>query len=199
VKALASFYLRDGAWCLDFGTSTGRNLMEVAQAHNLLRDTRYVGYDIEPEIMQQGREKYHAEFSLHEITLLETDFTHDINFPVFDFGMILFTLQFMQNEYRYKFLDNVHRALKQDGAIIVAEKIVPRHNQFQIHHSYYDFKKITFTPAEIMSKEQDLRSIMWPDTEVNNKDLFFSAGFHSELIWANLQFRAWILTKCRIT
>ena len=87
-----------------------------------------------------------------------------------------------------------------DGAFIWAEKVVGRDAEWEriFNHSYFDFKRKSFSADAILDKEQDLRRIMHPLTTNQNLHMVRLAGFESEkmnLIWKNYNFECFVMVK----
>jgi len=110
----------------------------------------------------------------------------------------IFTLQFIPRDERQKILDNIYESLTPGGAFIWAEKTLASSALFEQVNTfaYYDHKRKSFTPQQIMDKERDLRKLMWVNTSEQNLELAGNAGFtEGQLMWKFLNFECYLLVK----
>jgi tRNA (cmo5U34)-methyltransferase len=109
----------------------------------------------------------------------------------------IFSLQFISPRDRQI---KIYNALVPGGALVVSEKIfykLPRLNDM-LTSIYYEFKRQSFTDAEILAKERSLRSLMklWSEQQILNS--IMAAGFAStsvECFWRNHNFTGFIALK----
>lgn len=195
VVGLASCHLSPWATVYDLGCSTGSLLVRLSAEFAPL-DLNLVGYDIEPALLGQVAELYPAtagRCTLQDITLPEFRL-----YPGAGLVTSIFTLQFLPQYTRPALLRKVYDALRPGGAFIVAEKIYQDSGQLEQQFCFagYDYKQRSFTPAQILSKQADLRHIMHPLTEAHNVALFRQAGFSTIVpFWQGLNFKAWLCIK----
>jgi tRNA (cmo5U34)-methyltransferase len=195
VVGLGSCHLDRFATVYDLGCSTGSLLVRLSAEFPAL-DLNLVGYDIEPAILGQVAELYPAtagRCSIQDIT--DPDFRL---YPGAGLVTSIFTLQFLPQWARPVLVRRVYDALRPGGAFIVAEKIYQDSGQLEQQFCFagYDFKQRSFTPAQILSKQADLRHIMHPLTEAENVTMFHRAGFNTVVpFWQGLNFKAWLCIK----
>jgi tRNA (cmo5U34)-methyltransferase len=110
----------------------------------------------------------------------------------------IFTLQFIPRDERQKILNNIYESLIPGGAFIWAEKTLASSALFEQVNTfaYYDHKRKSFTPQQIMDKERDLRKLMWVNTTEQNLELADNAGFtQGQIMWKFLNFECYLLVK----
>ena len=110
----------------------------------------------------------------------------------------LFTLQFMPRKSRLDVLCRIHDGMIDKGAFIWAEKVYANSGVEQdlMNFAHYDFKRKNFTAEEILSKEEDLRSIMRLNTSDENERLARDAGFGKGIkFWKFFNFEATLYIK----
>ena len=183
IKNISTYFIKDGGLVYDIGCSTG-NLIKVLKKHNKT-DTSYVGID-KADNLTEGQEDV--------VNMDLKDWTAN----PYDFGAVLFTLQFLPLDLRKQVLKELYTNLKPGGAIIVSEKIFLEDGYMQdvLNFAHYDFKRKNFESEEILSKQVDLRHIMRPLTKKENMKLFNEAGFTKvTCFWQSLHFKGWILQK----
>jgi hypothetical protein len=63
--------------------------------------------------------------------------------------------------------------------------------------AHYDLKQQFFTPAEILQKERDIRTMMRPNTTIENLQIARNAGFSRlpSLIWKMFNFECYLFRK----
>jgi len=194
--ALSEYFVEDGTVVFDIGCSTGTFLREVRNKNNArCPGARYVGIDIE--------QKFSPHW--HDTTLLDIEFhVGDIrSFAIpkgCSFVTSIFSMQFIPEADRQRILDHIYRALLPGGAMIVAEKTLSKLAKLNdmLTFIHYDFKRRSFTEAEILAKERSLRPIMKLWSEQQIADSMVAAGFATERIqcfWRNHNFAAIIALK----
>ena len=110
----------------------------------------------------------------------------------------IFTLQFIPLKDRQDMIDKIYNSLNKGGAFIFSEKVLSKHLKLQeiMTFQYYDFKRKTFTPEEILTKENNLRNIMKPITLQDNLSMLKSAGFSEfDIFWRNNNFLSILAIK----
>ena len=112
----------------------------------------------------------------------------------------IFSLQFISPWERVNVIANIHDALIPGGALIIAEKLFPELSKLNdmLTSVYYEFKRQSFTEAEILSKERSLRSLMklWSGGSILKT--LMNVGFEDsnvQCFWRNHNFAAFIALK----
>jgi len=191
--SLSEYFIEDGTIAFDIGCSTGSFLREIwRKNHNRCPTTKYIGIDIEDKFS-----KYWCEPA---ISLLLAD-ARTFQIPEkCSFVTSIFSLQFISPRDRQNVLENIYHALIPGSAFIIAEKTFSRLSKVNdmMTSIYYEFKRRSFTEAEILAKERSLRSLMklWTDEEI--LDALITAGFeirNLQCFWRNHNFAAFIAIK----
>ena len=94
--------------------------------------------------------------------------------------MLNYTLQFINPSIRVQFLTNVYNGLRNNGILVLSEKVVSRDKSFeqQFLDSYHQFKRRKgYSELEIANKREALENVLIPLTVQENCDLLMQAGF----------------------
>jgi hypothetical protein len=96
-------------------------------------------------------------------------------------------------------VNEIYNALVPNGAFIWAEKVRcdDSREQDMMTFAHYDLKQQFFTPAEILQKERDIRTMMRPNTTIENLQIARNAGFSRlpSLIWKMFNFECYLFRK----
>ena len=101
-------------------------------------------------------------------------------------------------EHRQEVINRIYEGLNPGGAFIFAEKTYSCSSKVQdmLTFMHYDFKRESFSPEEIMDKEQTLRNMLRPNTWTELSDMLKNAGFESvQTFWQNHLFVGAIAVK----
>jgi tRNA (cmo5U34)-methyltransferase len=183
IVSMSEFFTRPGTTVVDLGCSTGKLLERIRH------DGMKIGVDVSENLLPESHDN--VEYRLEDVK----DFWEPERCSLI---LSVFTLQFIEPQYRASILSNVYDSLQEGGAFIWAEKVRSRDSFFEQvkTFSYYDYKRRSFTPEQIMDKERDLRKIMWPGTTLDNINLAYEAGFSkTDLFWKFHNFECWVLVK----
>lgn len=189
IDSLAVTFIKPSTNVYDLGCSTGTLIEQLAFTGkcNKIVGVDYIGYD-NSDNMQRSLERAHwVNADITCATLENASLITSI-----------FTLQFLSIKDRCDLVNRIYKNLNKGGAFIVCEKVYIRDGFMQdlFTFSYYDYKKKSFTEKEILDKQKDLRSIMNPFTEDQNKLMFREAGFSNiETFFSSLMFKGWVLVK----
>ena len=130
-----------------------------------------------------------------EIEYRKTNLEDIESYPDASLIISVFTLQFVNPKHRAKILKAVYDSMPTGGAFIMAEKVYSTNAKIQdiLTFQYYDFKSKTFDGDTILSKERDLRRIMFPLSRLENEKFLEEAGFSNfECFWRSYNFLAYI-------
>jgi tRNA (cmo5U34)-methyltransferase len=194
--ALSEYFVENDTVVFDIGSSTGTFLREVRNKnHARAPRARYVGIDIEDKFKVQWEEQRLAGLELSVADIRSFPIPRDCSFVT-----SIFSMQFIPEGDRQRVVDQIYQALRPGGAIIVAEKTLSRLPKLNdmLTFIHYDFKRRSFTEAEILAKERSLRSIMKLWSEQQIMDSIVDAGFAPEKVqcfWRNHNFTALIALK----
>jgi len=186
--------VKEGSVITDLGCSTAQTLIEISKKSD--KNLKLIGMDNSLAMIKRAKNKSKAygvdiEFILGDI--LEEEI------PLSDVIISNYTLQFIRPLKREKLVKKIHSSLKEDGFLIVSEKIISEDKKLnlQLIEEYYDFKREQgYSDFEIAQKREALENILVPYSDKENMEMFKNAGFDFvEIIfkWAN--FSTYIVKK----
>jgi len=191
VVDFSRYFVENHTNIVDIGCSTGKLTDMLYKSNKDHCDKgNYIGIEI-----AKGFQKDLAKHKNYNF--IHTD-VRDFVFENCSLITSLFTLQFMSKKDRMKVLESVYNGLNTGGAFIFAEKIMCRSSYIQdmLTFNYYDYKGKSFSSEEIIKKEQQLRSMLKPNTWNEIKLSLTNAGFSTyERIWQNHMFIGVIAVK----
>lgn len=180
-----------GSNVYDIGCSSGRLLGHISSSHED-NDLSYIGYDINDNLFNKQPEK--------NVQLYQRDVTED-SLTLFNTSLVMsvFTLQFLTLDKRVQLVDKVYKSLSKRGCFLVCEKIYAENGITEDIFTATNFQLKTengFSADEILDKQEDLKSIMYPLSQSTNESMFRAAGFEViEVFFKSLNFIGWILIK----
>ncbi len=185
-KLLSQYFVQSGTKVVDVGCSTGAFLRSVRD-HNdeAVKKVRYLGVDTNDKMATRWKEFRAPNVSFKKGDARKIDVLNDTS-VVFS----LFTLQFLPEADRLPLVKRIYNGLHAGGAFILAEKVHAKNAKIQniLTFMYYDFKRLNFSPEEILDKERSLRDLMHPLSEFKIFEMLRSAGFKPndmQLFWRN--------------
>lgn len=173
---LSDYFVGTDSTVYELGCSTGELLGKLA-AHNKLKpDTRFIGIDIEEDMIKQARKTCAGrdDIELHCADILDFDYKKA------DLIVAYYTLQFVPERFRQQMINTVYESLNWGGAFILFEKVGAPDARFQDIMSglYRDFKhRRGYTAEQILHKEISLKGVLKPFSTQGNQDLLRRAGF----------------------
>jgi tRNA (cmo5U34)-methyltransferase len=183
IVTIADFFTVSDTSVIDIGCSTGKLLEAINHAG------KKIGVDNSKNLLPRTHENtYYLQNDLR-------DFNDYKNSSLI---MSIFTLQFIDKEYRPIILKRIYDGLINGGAFIWAEKVMCESGQDQdiMTFTHYDYKLKSFLPNEILSKEKDLRLLMRTQTSQENIQMAERVGFTNNLLfWKFYNFECWLLRK----
>jgi len=184
VLSLSKFFVVPETNVIDLGCSTGKLLKAIEHSG------QKVGIDTAENLLPNVESK--------KTKFLSCPIEHFTNYGKSSLVLSVFTLQFLPRESRLDVLCKIHDSLISKGAFIWAEKVYAPSGVEQdlMNFAHYDFKRNAFSAEEILSKEEDLRSIMRLNTSDENERLARDAGFGKGIMfWKFFNFEATLYIK----
>jgi len=178
ICGLSEFFCSKNSLCYDLGTSTGTLLAKLAKHHHDRKDIRWVGLDVEPEMIEQAK-SIHAgnqNMEFQVANLLEFDFQPS------NYCVLYYTLHFLSVSERAQLLKKIYKALEPGGALVIFEKVLADNSRFQDYQTklYEDFKLSNdFSIEEIHQKTRSLNAVLQPLSRNENISMFEKSGFSS--------------------
>jgi tRNA (cmo5U34)-methyltransferase len=193
IVSMGSYFIKPDTNVYDLGCSTGVLLNKLSFSQDT-NNVKYIGYDKSINLKPTSRA------SNHNICWIEADLNNPESSPLEKASLVLsvFTLQFLSISDRWDLVSRVSKSLNKGGAFIVCEKIYVQDGFMQdlFTFSYYDYKRKNFSEKEILDKQKDLRLIMTPMTDSQNRTMFRDCGFQNiEVFFSSLLFKGWVLVK----
>lgn len=193
IKSMSTYFIKPKTNIYDIGCSTGKLINDIAltRASTSALSETYVGYEVSENFNPPN---------LSAFSMVRGDLTKPEETPIENSSLVLsiFTLQFLPASKRWQVVKRIYDGLIPGGALIVCEKVYCKEGFVQdlFTFSYYDYKKKTFTEKEILDKQKDLREIMQPFTEDQNKVMFKDCGFKFiDTFFTSLMFKGWVMVK----
>jgi tRNA (cmo5U34)-methyltransferase len=195
IVKMSRYFVEDGTMIVDIGCSTGKTLAAMHdQNKDFASNAIYRGIDYADGFvadMDKRMEDYPS------LWLTQED-VREFDFYNASLVTSIFTLQFMPRKDRQEVLNKIYEGLNPGGAFIFAEKTYSCSPKVQdmLTFMYYDFKRESFTEADIMEKEVTLRNMLRPNTWSELNEMLSNAGFSSvQTFWQNHLFVGAICIK----
>lgn len=177
---ISDFFVKSDSVVYEIGSSTGTLTYKLAQHNKLKARARFVGIDIEADMIDEAEKKR----ALPEFAMLNTEFLTgdvlDIQLDPADMVVSYYTIQFIPPARRQEVIDKIYRTLNWGGAVLLFEKVRGADARFQdiMTSLYTDYKlRQGYTPDDIIAKSQSLKGVMEPFSTQGNIDLLKRAGF----------------------
>lgn len=186
---------------LDLGCSNGINLELFLEKYGELGGS-FDGLDKSIEMVDKANERLakYPDTELINICVGEGDIANFYYGPkIYNIITSILTIQFVPIEKRPELLSDIYKALKDNGAFILVEKILQPNAQFDKLYvdSYYDIKRDNgYTDEQIFAKKKALEGVLVPNTHNGNIELLENAGFKQvDTFWKCLNFEGYIAIK----
>jgi tRNA (cmo5U34)-methyltransferase len=178
IGELAGDIVTPGSRVYDLGCSTGTTMLALDPA--VTRDATFVGIDSSDDMLQKCREKLgHFGFSRpYELQCL--DLNSGVHVENASLAMLVLTLQFIRPLNRERLMADLFRGLKQNGAVILVEKVLGEDSHFNrlFIKYYYDMKRRNgYSDTEIVQKREALENVLVPYKLLENRELLLRSGF----------------------
>jgi len=191
----SEFFCLPGSTCYEIGVSSGELISKLA-AHNANKnDIRWIGIDNVPEMIAAARS--------HTANINNIEFVCD-DIQTFEFEkceliVSYYVIQFIPPRDRQQIIDRIYQSLNWGGGFLWFEKVRGPDARFQdmLTSMYTNFKlKQGFSPDEIITKSESLKSVLEPFSSQGNLDLLTRAGFRDIMpIYRNMCFEGLICIK----
>jgi tRNA (cmo5U34)-methyltransferase len=198
VCGLTDFFVRTDSVVYELGCSTGELTLKMAAANREAKPgARFVGLDIEPEMIAQAETKQRdrgldqASFVVHDV--LSYDYEPS------DMMVLYYTAQFVPPKARQQLFDLLYDRLHWGGALVVFEKVRGSDARFQdvLTGMYHDYKLDRgYSQEEVAAKSLSLRGVLEPFSTAGNLGMFERAGFQDvETVFRYLCFQGFLAIK----
>ena len=191
IDGLIQYFVTDAARIYDIGCSTG-SLLRRIDVKFKDKSLELIGIDQSANLLPHAQANGRCQLILDDVT------GEDFEIERADIAFCIFTLCFIPLHERYELVQKIYDGLHHGGVLISTDKIYAGDSKLQdiFTFLYYDFKRQTFQPQEILDKEISLREIQKPITQAENEAMFYDAGFDRvESFWKYYNFQGWICIK----
>jgi len=174
ILKLSDYFVKDDSICYEIGTSTGILSYKLAKRFED-RDARFIGLDIEEDMIALARERY----QLDNLSFIYDDVLA-YNFEPSDFITSYYVVQFIRPSQRQQLIDKIYQSLNWGGAFLYFEKVRAPDARFQdIMTGIYNEYKLEqgYTPEQIIQKSRSLKGVLEPFSTQGNMDMLKRAGF----------------------
>lgn len=174
ILKISDYFVKDDSVCYEIGTSTGVLSYKLASRFSD-RDARFVGLDIEEDMIRLAREKY----LLPSLSFEATDVLEYV-FEPSDFITSYYVVQFIRPSQRQQLMDKIYQSLNWGGAFLYFEKVRAPDARFQdIMTGIYNEYKLEqgYSAEQIVQKSRSLKGVLEPFSTQGNIDMLKRAGF----------------------
>jgi tRNA (cmo5U34)-methyltransferase len=177
---LAARHATPGGRCYDLGCSLGATALAIVRALKVA-DCEVIAVDNSESMLARAQ----LNLTKEPISWLLDDIQTT---PIESACAVVmnYTLQFVPPEQRTHLLSRIRAGLRQDGALIVSEKIRFADPALQAYfeEAHLDFKRANgYSDLEISQKRTALEDVMKPDTLEAHQARFADAGFSKVDVW----------------
>jgi len=176
VVEMSEWFIRDGSYIYDIGSSTGKTISLLAAKHSRKRNVKFIGIESSTSMIKQAKKKCNGK----NIKFLHQDVAKLADFSGADFVTSIYTLQFLSLDDRRKVIRRIYKSLSEGGALVMAEKIRAESSFFEDMwlELHWDYKRSAgFTTEQIIQKARSLRGVLLPITLSENIELLREVGF----------------------
>lgn len=178
IGELAADIVTPGSRVYDLGCSTGTTMLALDPA--VTRDATFVGIDSSEDMLRKCREKlgHHGFARPYELQCL--DLNSGVHVENASLALLVLTLQFIRPLNRERLMADLFRGLRQNGAVILVEKVLGEDSHFNrlFIKYYYDLKRRNgYSDTEIVQKREALENVLVPYKLLENRELLLRSGF----------------------
>lgn len=179
ICGVSDFFIGAGSVAYELGCSTGTLSFRLAERNRAKTGARFVGIDIEAEMVAKANEKRAAK-GLDNVSFIADDIFQAELEPA-DLIVAYYTVQFVRPAVRQALIDKIYSSLNWGGCFVMFEKVRGPDARFQdmLTQMYtYDYKLSQgYNAEEIVSKARSLKGVLEPFSTQGNVDLLNRSGF----------------------
>lgn len=189
----ADWLAPDNSVIADIGCSTATTFDEIQKRHPGRRYS-FHGYDTSEHMLASANRKIAGNVNTgSSINLHQHDITNGALHDQADLTIGIFALQFLRPHTRIKVLEELLGASRNGGALLIAEKVIPRDSRWALidAEASWEDKRVAGLPGEeIVAKAEALRGVLIPQLEDVVVSEALAAGWVSpHIIWAQWNWR----------
>lgn len=175
---MSDFFVKPDSICYEIGCSTGTLTLKLAEHNRAKAAARFIGVDIEPDMIAKASAKVAAQPDLNVEFIAEDAL--EMPMEPADLIVCYYTVQFVRPSVRQALVDKFFASLNWGGALLMFEKVRGSDARFQdiLTTLYNDYKlRKGYSPEEIVSKTRSLKGVLEPFSTQGNIDMLKRAGF----------------------
>ncbi len=175
---ISDFFIKNDSIVYEIGCSTGTLALKLAQHNKIKKDARFIGLDIEPDMIDIANKKKNNNKELN-LTFINDD-VFQIEFEQSDLIICYYTVQFVRPSMRQDLINKLYKSLNWGGGLLLFEKVRGADARFQdiFNTLYTDYKlRVGYSPEEVVSKTRSLKGVLEPFSTQGNIDMLSRAGF----------------------
>lgn len=175
---VSDFFVKQDSIIYEVGTSTGTLTLKLAEHNRLKSEARFVGIDLEADMIEIANEKKSNHPDLN-ISFLTEDILQ-MELEPSDLIVCYYTVQFIRPSMRQMLINKLYESLNWGGGLLLFEKVRGADARFQdiLTTLYTDYKlRMGYTPEEVVSKTKSLKGVLEPFSTQGNIDMLKRAGF----------------------
>ena len=175
---MSDFFVKDDSVVYELGCSTGTLSLKLAEYNKLKPLARFVGVDIESDMIAIAEEKQKSYSELNIKFCTDDILTFEME-PS-DLVVCYYTVQFIKPSVRQDLINKIYQNLNWGGAFLMFEKVRGADARFQdiLTALYTDYKiRMGYTAEQIVSKSRSLKGVLEPFSSQGNVDMLRRAGF----------------------
>jgi tRNA (cmo5U34)-methyltransferase len=175
---IAADFAVEGTNLYDLGCSTCTTLLALDPV--IHPEVRFVGVDNSGEMLEKARQKLEERRVARPYALIEADLHQGVMVENASVVIMILTLQFVRPLYRDRVIRNICQGLKEQGCLILVEKLTMSDSLFNrlFIEYYYGMKRRNgYSELEIARKREALENVLIPYRLEENRELLLSQGF----------------------
>jgi tRNA (cmo5U34)-methyltransferase len=175
---ISDFFIKPESVAYEVGCSTGTLTLKLAEHNKLKPDARFIGIDIEEDMIAVAEEKRRSFPDLN-VSFITADAV-SMDMEPADMIVCYYTVQFINPSVRQLLIDKLYKTLNWGGGLLLFEKVRGADARFQdiLTALYTDYKlRKGYSAEDIVSKSRSLKGVLEPFSTQGNIDLLRRAGF----------------------
>jgi tRNA (cmo5U34)-methyltransferase len=175
---MSDFFTKPDSVIYEVGCSTGSLTMRLAEHNKNKPDARFVGVDIEPDMIEVANKKAQAHGDLN-IEFISDDMIN-VEMDMADMIICYYTVQFVRPSIRQDLINKLYQNLNWGGSLLLFEKVRGADARFQdiLTALYTDYKlRAGYSADDIVTKSRSLKGVLEPFSSQANVDMLKRAGF----------------------
>jgi len=184
IGVLAGIYVQDNSVCYDLGCSLGASTLAMRDRIDKL-NCKIIAVDNSQAMIDKCRQNITDEPCEVPVEVICKDI-RDVAVQNASMVVLNFTLQFLRPEQRDAIIGEIYRGIRQDGILVISEKIVFENEEEQKCQTqlYHNFKRLNgYSELEIAQKRSALENVLIPDTLSQHKRRLECVGFKQCHVW----------------